>query len=305
MTYRVSTQFAHERSIEAIAERQTALARAQQELSTGRKLLSPSDDPAAAAQAERARSQLARFDLEKKANEFATNMLGVADGALSSASEVLQYSRESMLRAGNASLSAADRALIAKGLRESREELLNVANRRDGTGTYVFGGQGSTTAPFNSTGTVAFQPLAGEQTVGIDGDFSTSLDGRSTFIDLPSGTASKSVFQTLDDAITLLEDGSAASTTIAAGIRDAVSGIDVALDRVQVKRTEVGEQLRALEGRARLIDSGEIESSGFLSGLVDVDFAKSISDVQSNQTALDAAMRTYAQVSRMSLFDYL
>ena len=42
-----------------------------------------------------------------------------------------------------------------------------------------------------------------------------------------------------------------------------------------------------------------------MSDLVDVDFAKAISDFQNNQTALSAAMKTYSQISKMSLFDYL
>jgi len=77
------------------------------------------------------------------------------------------------------------------------------------------------------------------------------------------------------------------------------------MERVSTKRTEVGEGLRALEARDKLAADGSLQLSSQLSKLVDVDYAKAISEFQNNQTALSAAMRTYAQISKMSLFDYL
>src|SRR5690606_31477113 len=76
-------------------------------------------------------------------------------------------------------------------------------------------------------------------------------------------------------------------------------------ERLLVTRTRAGEQLRAIDARERLLEGGEIEASGRLSGLVDVDYASAITRFQQNQTALEAAMATYSKVARLSLFDYL
>ena len=94
-------------------------------------------------------------------------------------------------------------------------------------------------------------------------------------------------------------------TALATGLGTAVNGVDAALERLLLVRTRAGEQLRAIESRERLIEAGEIESSGRLSDLVDADYASTIPKYQQNQTALEAAMTTYAQVARLSLFQYL
>ena len=85
----------------------------------------------------------------------------------------------------------------------------------------------------------------------------------------------------------------------------ASADLDVAHDRLLLGRTRAGEQLRALESRERLLENGELDAQGRLSDLVDLDYASAISQLQGEQLALEAAMATYAKVSRLSLFDYL
>jgi flagellar hook-associated protein 3 FlgL len=302
---RIATLFAFERSLDAMNERRAALTQAQLQMSTGKRVNAPSDDPLGAAQAERARSQVARIGIERRMIDFARTMLGQADNAMASAGETLQVAREGLVAAGNGALSATDRALIAQKLRASRDELLTIANQRDGAGGYVFGGQGSTRAPFADSGTLAWLPNAGEQATGADVPFTTSQDGRAVFMDLAAAGTPQSIFQTLDDAIALLENPGASGAAVTAGIGSALDGVDGALERVLVTRTRAGEQLRAIDARERLLESGEIEASGRLSDLVDVDYASAITRFQQNQTALEAAMATYAKVARLSLFDFL
>ncbi len=302
---RVSTAYAFQSAIDAMGDRQSKLVRTQEELATGRKLLKASDDPMAAAGAERTRSAQRRIETQTRMNDFASSMLKQADLTLGQASEVMQLVREGVVQAGNGSLGAQGRAPIALQFRGYRDELLALANRPDGSGGYVFGGQGSRSAPFVDGAAVTYQPDVGEQSVGLDADTPTSLDGRATFMNLPAGAGTQSIFDLLDSTIAALEDPTATGATITATVSAALSGIDTAIDRASTKRTEVGENLRALESRGRLAEQGAIELSSQMSDLVDVDFAKAISDFQNNQTALSAAMRTYSQISKMSLFDYL
>ncbi len=302
---RIPTLYAFESSLDAMNERRAALARSQMQLSTGKRVNSPSDDPLGAAQAERTRSQLARLDIERRMNDFARTMLGQADNTMAGAADTLQSAREGLIAAGNGTLAPADRMLIAQKLRVTRDELLSIANQRDGAGGYVFGGQGSARAPFDETGAAVWQPNAGEQATGLGASFTTSQDGRAVFVDLNVAGARQSIFETLDSAVALLEDPGATGGALATGLGTAVNGVDAALERLLLVRTRAGEQLRAIESRERLIEAGEIESSGRLSDLVDADYASTIPKYQQNQTALEAAMTTYAQVARLSLFQYL
>jgi flagellar hook-associated protein 3 FlgL len=302
---RIATAHAYQNAIDSMTERQAKLVRNQEELSTGKKLLAAGDDPVAAAAAERTRSAQRRIELQQRMNDFATAQLQIADGALSSVGDVLQLVREGVVQAGNGGYSASDRHQIATQLRGYREELLALANRPDGAGGFLFGGQGSQTAPFADGASVTYLAQPGEQEVGLDATSPTVLDGRQTFMDLPNGAGTQSIFDLIDRTIAVLDDPASTGVAVSATVRDAISGLDVAMDRVSTKRTEVGEGLRALEARDKLSADGSLQLSSQLSKLVDVDYAKAISEFQNNQTALSAAMRTYAQISKMSLFDYL
>ena len=299
---RIPTLYALDRSIDAMNERRAALTRAQEQLSTGKRINSPSDDPLASAQAERTRAQLARMQIERRMMDFARGMLSQADSTMGQVGETLQFVREQLLAAGNGTLAPADRAMIAQQLSGMREELLALANQRDGSGAYLFGGQGSALPPFRADGTLATQVQAGEQQTGVERAFTTSHDGRSIFVGTGAG---QNVFAVLDTAISLLNDPAASGSTLASGLQAAIAAVDAAHERLLLGRTRAGEQLRALDARERLLDSGELEASGRLSDLVDLDYAAAISTLQNNQVALEAAMATYARISRLSLFDYL
>jgi flagellar hook-associated protein 3 FlgL len=302
---RISTALAFDRAIDAMNDRQSRLVRTQEELSTGKRLLVASDDPMGVADAERTRSQLRRVELQQRMNDFARSILGQAEATMASVTDLMQTVRETMVQAGNGSLSPSDRALLATQVRGYRDELFGLANRSDAAGGYVFGGQGSPDAPFDATDPVGYQPAPGQQMVGLGNDTPTSLDGRATFMSVQTASGTRSVFEVLDDAIALLENRNATGAEVSDGVKAALDGVDNALEQVITKRTEIGEHLRAIDSRAQLAESGSIELQAHLSELQDLDFAKAISEFTMNQTAQQAAMRTYSEIARMSLFDYL
>ncbi|MCX7231605.1 MAG: flagellin [Burkholderiales bacterium] len=299
---RIGTAYAQQIAIDGISERQSRLLEVQGQMSSGRRSLS--DDPAAAAEAERLRSREARLGAEQRAIEHAKQMLGSADSALGDATDLLQAGRESLLAAANATSVASDRAKYAEQLRQVREQLLSVANRGDGTGGFIFGGQGSVAAPIDSTGTV-YTPPAGTQQVGQEMVNPVSLDGRENFTAIRTATGTESIFAQLDAAIATLSNPNATSAVSTAAANTALSAVDRALDRFSYTRTTVGERLKAIDAHEEAVATGSIDNQARLSNLVDVDFAKAISEMTQHQTALQAAMKSYAQISRLSLFDYI
>lgn len=302
---RVATSSAYDTAIANINERQSQLVRTQQQLSTGRKLLSAADDPMAAAQAERNRSHLQRLDLARRMNDFARTQLGQADNLLGSVSDLAQTIREGFVQAGNGALSPSDRATLATQFQGYRDELARLVNTADGSGSFVFGGQGASSDPFATTGTPAYAPVAGEQKVGVDFEASTVLDGRQVFMGVASGSGTSDIFSVLDGAIATLRDPAATPSSVTARVQSTLGSLDSLLDHVSQKRTEVGEQLRQADARASLLDANSAETQRQYSELMDVDYAKVLSDFSNSQTAQQAAMKTYAEISRMKLFDYL
>jgi flagellar hook-associated protein 3 FlgL len=305
---RIATANAYQNALDAMNQRQAQLIRSQEELSSGRKVISPSDDPGVAANAERNRAEQRRLEAQTRINEYAMGNLSQAESVLGSITDLMQSVRESVIQAGNGGYTANDRRQIATQLRVQRDELLALANRTDGNGGYLFGGMGSGSAPFvDSGGTVLFQAQSGQREVGLgEAAVAAALDGRHLLMSLPNGPgAVKSVFDVLDSLATALENPNLTSPNVGTLVRSTLADIDVAMERVSTQRTDVGESLRALEARLRLAQDGKLELSSQLSSMIDIDYAKSITEFQNHQTAVSAAMRTYAQIAKMSLFDYL
>ena len=300
---RIGTAYAQQLAIDGIGERQNQVIESQRQLSSGRRVNTPSDDPVAAAESERLRSREARIEAEKRAVAHARHRLSSADAALGDATELLQSARETLLSAGNATAGAGERAMYAESLRQVREQLLSVANRSDGTGGFIFGGQGTTVAPIGAPGT-AFAPAAGTQVVGQQMANPVSLDGRENFVAIRTPGGTESIFERLDAAIAVLSDGTASAAAAAAASRTTLDSVDRAIDRFGVTRTMVGERLKAIDAHEQGLETGSLDAKARLSELVDVDFAKAVSSMVQNQTALEAAMKSYAQVARMTLFDY-
>jgi flagellar hook-associated protein 3 FlgL len=150
---RIATGYAQKVALDGITDRQAALIKSQEQLSSGKRINRPSDDPAAAAEAEKVRSRQARMDAEKRAVGYAQQQLSNADSTIGDATSLLQTARETLLRGANATNNTSDRFTLGANLSAIREQLLAVANRSDGTGGFVFGGQGATSAPIAADGT--------------------------------------------------------------------------------------------------------------------------------------------------------
>lgn len=303
---RISTTLAFERAIDAISDRQSKLMRTQEELATGKKLLRPSDDPIGAAEAERTRAQMRRIELQQRMTGFARDLLGHAEATLSQVTDLMHSIRERLVQAGNGSLGPNERTLLATQLAGHRDELLALANRKDGAGAYLFGGQGSRTEPFVDDGTtVSYVPAPGEQQVGFEETVPTSQDGRAAFMSVPTAAGLRSLFAVIDEAVTVLGNTSATPAQVAAAVSSGMAGVDAGLEQLLVKRTEIGEDLRVIDSRDAMGDERTEALNAKMADLVYVDLAKAISDSANNQTGLEAAMKTYSEISRLSLFQYI
>jgi flagellar hook-associated protein 3 FlgL len=184
---RVPTFQSSRDALESISARQAQQTQMLNRLGSGLRVRTPGDDPAAAAQAELARSRIAQLAQDRRATDLAASVLSTADGALAQGVDLLQSAREALVAAGNGGYNPVDRQTLALQLRNAREELLVLANSTDGAGGFVFGGQGSSASPLGGTATPAYTPAAGEQRIGEAGRYEATVDGRGIFMSLPQG----------------------------------------------------------------------------------------------------------------------
>ncbi|MGH1360146.1 MAG: flagellar hook-associated protein FlgL [Burkholderiaceae bacterium] len=302
---RISTAQQVRQSIDLITDRQTELGDLQKQITTGKRVLKPSDDPSASAQIERSRSDVARLDVEARMVSFAKLKLSQAEGAVAEGTEVFQRSREILLAANNDSSSPEDRELYAHELRSLRDQLFNMANRSDGLGGYIFAGAGTRQEPFvEGANGIEYRADAGRQLTGERTELSTSVDGRYLF-GTSSGAGVEAVFDIMNDVASALEDTGMDSVLLHTNVSAALDDIDAAMNRFSGVRAELGEQMVMADLAEQSLAAGQELATQRLSSLSGVDMAEAISSMQAKSTQLDAAMQTYAQISGLSLFNYI
>lgn len=218
MNSRISTGMMYNQSVSLMLGKQAQLNQIEQQIATGRKLVTAKDDPVAAGSAvglDRAVAALDRFEQNASVVE---NRLGLQENALQSAGELMSRVTELTVQANNPALSTDDRKTIASELGSIHDSLLALANTKDGNGRYLFAGTADDSTAFSITnGVVTYN---GDQTrrhveVAPDTFVADALPGSELFMRLRTGDG--------------ILDGSAANTNTGTGVltsfgKDTASG---------------------------------------------------------------------------------
>ncbi|MEP7301802.1 MAG: flagellar hook-associated protein FlgL [Caldimonas sp.] len=395
---RISTANAYDAGIDSLTRRQSELSSLQDQMTSGKRVARASDDPAAAARAERALASISRTETSQRAVDASRVAMTQTESTLGAADDLLQRARELMVSAGNGSYSDAERATVAGELRSVREQLFTLANQSDGAGTYLFGGQGATQKPFvDAPGGVQYAATGGQTRTeagtglpltsdgeaawlsartgngvfvtsaapGVAGatidngrvgdpsaltgadyslDFSVSggvttyavlMNGLATavgaapyvsgqaidvdgmtisvsgtpaagdrFLIAPS-TPTLSVFATLDRAIGGLQTSGRTPSQIAQANADNLRNVDSVMGTLQAARAAAGAVLNRIDGETDRLAGQKLASTSERSNAEDVDMVHAISEFQNRQSGYDAALKSYAMVQRLSLFQYV
>ena len=186
--FRIATSQSFDAGIERIQQRQIDMSQAQERLTSGKRVARASDDPTAAARAERALASIERNAASQRAVDASRNAMTLSESALGDAGDLLQQANEALVAAGNGSYSDAERTVIADNLASIRKQLLAVANRGDGDGGFLFSGQGASQPPFvDAAGGVVFRGTAGEVPVATDEPLQRTVDGQAAWLASPNG----------------------------------------------------------------------------------------------------------------------
>ncbi len=395
---RISTANAYEAAVTGLQQRQREVADTQQQVASGKRVQRGSDDPIAAARAERALAVESRNSADQRAVEASRTAMMQGESALGDATDLLQQAREAIVASGSGIYTDSQRSVLAAQLRDVRQQLLGVANRDDGSGARLFAGQGSGAQPFlDRTGGVTFQGMRGAASADADGRLPLTIDGASAFLSAPTGNGSFETravashgsawidagrvtdpsalsgaaytlqFSAAGGASTyaVLKDGAPTAVTAApyvAGQPIVVDGqsvtisgtpadgdafglapstptqnmfdllertaaelatpsrtptqraqattfalrdLDAVLARVTAARSEAGNALVRIASTGDRLDAATLDARLERSSAEDVDLIAAYSDLQSRQTGYQAALKSYATVQRLSLFDYL
>ena len=148
---RISTSQVYSSGVEAIQRQQAEVNRVQMQLASGKRVLSPADDPSAAVQSMQFRGAIAQLDQYDRNGSLAEARLRHEETALAQTMDSLQRVRELAVQGNNATQTSATRAAIAVEVRQQLQQIYDIANTRDANGEYIFAGFASLDRPFTAT----------------------------------------------------------------------------------------------------------------------------------------------------------
>ncbi|MFP2505574.1 flagellar hook-associated protein FlgL [Enterobacteriaceae bacterium RIT711] len=317
---RISTAMMYQQNMRGITNSQSEWLRYGEQMSTGKRVTKPSDDPIAASQAvvlSQAQAQNSQYAL---ARTFATQKISLEENVLGQVTTAIQSAQERIVNAGNGTLSDDDRASLATDLEGIRNQILNLANSTDGNGRYIFAGYKTDSAPFSAdavTGKIEYGGGGTAVTQSVDASRTMTVGhlGSEIFESLTSnavpepgtGTSEKSLFNMLDSAIATLRTPTEGlddtqKADLGAAIDKTNRGLRNSLNNVLTVRAELGTQLNELDKLDELGSDRALGQAQQMSDLVDVDWNSAISSYVMQQAALQASYKAFSDMQGMSLF---
>ena len=307
---RLGSANSYDKSLQNIAARQSDLSSQQEKLTSGKKINRPSDDPTGASQAERSLTRMARIATDQRALGVQANAITLAESALGDATSLVQGVRDLVVSAGNGTYTAADRASIAMQMQGLRDQLFSIANSTDANNTPLFGGLGSAVVPFTQSGTtITFNGLAGQNT-STETTVPGAMDGQAIWMNVASdpsnsNSAKTNLFAILDTAIAGIGSTTATAAAVTQTVSLTLSQIDAGLNQIQSARGQAGTWLNRVDNISATQQSRSQSLAAEKSRAEDIDMVTGISDFQKMQTGYQAALQSYAQVQKLSLFNYI
>lgn len=191
---RISTSMMYDLGVGSIQQQSAALTKTSQQVATGRRILTPADDPVAAArvlEVSQSKALNTQYDVN---TDSATSALGMEETALASVGNLIQDVRTVAINAGNPTLDHSNLASLAADLRGRYQELLGIANSTDGNGQHMFSGYKGSTPPFSETvpGSVVYNGDQGQRLMQISPSrqIAVSDAGSDVFMQIKNGNGS-------------------------------------------------------------------------------------------------------------------
>jgi flagellar hook-associated protein 3 FlgL len=296
---RVTDSRSYDIAIATIQANVEAMNRAQQQVSSGRRIARPADDPTGAASVTRLRAAMSDIDSFTRGIADARTWLGVQDTALQSASRLLGRAKELGTQAVNGAQNASSRDAIAVELEGIRSQLASLANTTQ-QGQSVFGGFTGTAVDVTAAaatyvgspaGTSVLRQVSPEQVVSVN------TDGAQVF-GFTAGVG-LDVFTTLSQLATAVRAGDTAA------IATQSATLDARADDIRNALGGVGSRTALLDGLENALGDRKLALTEQTSSLEDADPASAAIDLTRAAQSYEAALAAISRTAQISLLDFL
>lgn len=283
-----------------IASLQTAaqaLARAQREVTTGRRVNAPSDDPSAARTIVHERAEMSKLDAYSRSADTASARLSAADTALSGLIDLYTQAQSAATAGRGSILSATTRDSIADSIRGIRDGVLTAINAQFAGRPLFAGSADSGSAYSGAPGAWNYQGGGAPVQLEVQHDrtVAVTFDGQ----DILQGVDAQNILTSLD----ALADAVAGNND--AGIQSGLASLDSAMARATRAQGRLGADENGVSDAAAQLTTLRLASDTRRSHAEDADMAEAITKMSTADTAYRATMAAISSEERLTLLDYL
>ncbi|HEX16212.1 MAG TPA: flagellar hook-associated protein 3 [Deltaproteobacteria bacterium] len=278
MAIRVSDQMMVSTALYNLRRNSRDLFRLQVMAASGRKILTPADDPLGAIKVMGFHSQLARFEQYGRNIEHGLSWLSYTESVLSDLEGVISRAREIAVSQSSDTADAESRRECAPIVRELREQVLQLANAKFGD-RYIFAGLKNDSAPYTQDGAFQGDTRAFEIAVGHGIRVAINLVGPEVFSF--DGT---DLFQELEGLAQALEENDPEA------IASKLDTLDQALEVVIRARAELGARVERLESYKGILEQTSLRLTERLSEIADADIAEVLTELATREVVYQASL---------------
>jgi flagellar hook-associated protein 3 FlgL len=305
---KISTTLYFDRANQQLGDVQGELAKTQEQLSTGKQIVKPSDSPDKASLVTRLESELARQASYQSTLKTVNTRLQASETVLRNTSDVLVRIKEISIQAASDTLSNADRQSIALEISSLKDQMLSLANTQDTNGNYLFSGSrvGSPAFSKDSKGFVVYQGDESRMKVAVGDNrrMNLNMPGSDAFVkvvrdDGKDRKVGVGFFQAIDDLANAVKNSD--HTNMQRGIAE----IDSIQQGVSDATAQIGTDMNVIDMQNSVLDEITLRLKTTKSDAEDLDYTSAITKMNKDQLALEAAQSSFAKISQLSLFKYM
>lgn len=291
---RITQQMLNQNSVRHMNQNLSRFENISNQVSTGKHLQRPSDDPVGIGLSMNLKSSIAANEQYGRNSNVASLWLDETDRTINQTVNILHRVKDLALQGSNETLSEQDRATIAGEVEQLTEQIRQNANVKV-NGKYLFNGQKSNQPPFpdrESLLTSSFDKGAVTFAVADGVTIKANVTAEELFGSAEDGT---SLFQTINDLAAALRTGGPLP----------LEGIDKGLDRILTTWSGVGAVKARLEAVDYRLKDSNVELQSMLSKIEDVNFAEAITKLKSEESIYQASLSVTSKIIQSSLVDFL
>lgn len=299
---RISTQQFYRQGVNVMLDQQATLNKTQVQLAKGKRVNTPSDDPAAAVQVLNLGEVSNRLSQYQRNANLAQSRLDQEEVALQGMNNLLQRVRELAVQGNNGTMDAENRQSIAYEIRQHMDTFLQLANSQDANGEYLFGGYRTDVEPLShdGAGNFTYNGDNGQRRlqIGDSRDVATGDPGSDIFTNIPANAGGTTdLGAIMYSLVSNYEAGNADP--------NALDDLDSAIGRVLETRSKVGARSAAIDDQRASNDSLDLAVVQVKSSLEDLDYAEAISRFNQQLVGLQASQQAFMKIQNLSLFNFL